>query len=476
MPEYNFTVPQVQPVRQSSLADMLTMARGAQAYQQEQQMNPLELRAKQMQVEQAAAANPLELQKLGAEARVATGTEAPRIARSASEAETAATGAASAALNLQAGKARIIANGYVGALTDPMILDAAAGKPVDNAQLVNYINNWGQEQAQAAGVDPASAAKLIEPYTKKAKEDPAGLFNFLIKRHVAGLTEAGQLSSYRATTEVTDTGRTVTKTPVGGGKQEVNVGIAGGVNTSAAPAPQAGGVTAQQMTGAPLPYPIRSAAQQYIPEPSELADATKGQTYREGLIARQSEMTSAKRSMNEVEAKAKELEQGFLPTSGVAGAIRRKISGWAGDPTYIELSKDLANVQIGNLKALGGSMDTVAGQSLQKYANGDETYPPDVLIKIVRRNKADLTNIDMQATAAQRFKQQFGDNNMNKFKQDWSKNADSKVFEAMNISKEITDPKEREKEYNKLFPNPSDRKEFLDKYRNLKKLSETGSL
>jgi hypothetical protein len=340
--------------------------------------------------------------------------------------------------------------------------------------LVNYISTWAQDQAKAAGVDSATANNLIAPYIKVAQENPSGLRNFLIQRHVAGLSESGQLGSYQTSTAVTPEGRTVVSTPTRGGTQTVQVGTAGGVGT--APAPQAGGVTAQQMTGAPLPYPVRSAAQQYIPEPSELAEAAKGQAYREGLIARQSEMTSAKRSMNEVEAKAKELEQGFLPTSGVAGAIRRKISGWAGDPTYIELSKDLANVQIGNLKALGGSMDTVAGQSLQKYANGDETYPPDVLIKIVRRNKADLTNIDMQATAAQRFKQQFGDNNMNKFKQDWSKNADSKVFEAMNISKEITDPKEREKEYNKLFPNPSDRKEFLDKYRNLKKLSETGSL
>jgi hypothetical protein len=86
MPDYAFTVPQVQPVRQSSLADMLTMARGAQAYQQEQQMNPLELRAKQMQVEQAAAVNPLELARIGAESRVATGTEAPRIAQAGSAA------------------------------------------------------------------------------------------------------------------------------------------------------------------------------------------------------------------------------------------------------------------------------------------------------------------------------------------------------------------------------------------------------
>jgi hypothetical protein len=453
---------------------MLTMARGAQAYQQEQQMNPLELRAKQMAVEQSAAVNPLELAQKEAESRVATQTAAPRIARAGSEAETAATGAASSALNLQAGKARIIANGYVGAINNPMILEAAAGKPVDNAKLINYISTWAQDQAKAAGVDSATANNLIAPYIKVAQEDPAGLRNFLIQRHVAGLDQSGQLGSYQTTTEVTPEGRTVVRTPTVGGTQTVQVGTAGGVSTAAAP--QAGGVTAQQMTGAPLPYPIRSAAQQYIPEPSELADAAKGQAYREGLVARQSEMTSAKRSMNEVEAKAKELEQGFLPTSGVAGAIRRKISGWAGDPTYIELSKDLANVQIGNLKALGGSMDTVAGQSLQKYANGDETYPPDVLIKIVRRNKADLTNIDMQATAAQRFKQQAGDQNMNKFKQDWSRNADSKVFEAINISKEITDPKEKEKEYNKLFPNPSDRKEFLDKYRNLKKLSETGSL
>ena len=473
MPEYNFTAPQVQPIRQSSLADMLAMARGAQTYQQEQQMNPLELRAKQMAVEQSAAANPLELQKLGAEARVATGTAEPRIAQAGSAAETAATGAASAALNLQTNKAKAIANGYVGAINDPIILNAAAGNQVDNAQLVDYINNWGQQQAKASGVSPADASNLIAPYIEAAKKNPAGLRDFLIQRHTAGLTDSAQVDSYRTTTQVTPEGRTVVSTP-GIGTQTVKVGIAGGVNT--APAPQAGGVTANQMTGAPLPYPIRSAGQQYIPEPSEAADAVKGQAYREGLVARQSEMTSAKRSMNEVEAKAKELEQGFLPTSGVAGALRRKLSGWAGDPTYIELSKDLANVQIGNLKALGGSMDTVAGQSLQKYANGDETYPPDVLIKIVRRNKADLTNIDMQATAAQRFKQQAGDQNMNKFKQDWSRNADSKVFEAINLSKEITDPKEREKEYNKLFPNLSDRKEFLDKYRNLKKLSETGSL
>lgn len=472
MPEYNFTVPQVQPVRQSSLADMLTMARGAQAYRQEQQMNPLELQAKQMQVEQAAAVNPLELARIGAQSRVATGTEASSIAQAGSQAETAATGAASAALNLQAGKARIIANGYVGALTDPMILDAAAGKPVDNAQLVNYINNWGQEQAQAAGVDPVSAAKLIEPYTKKAKEDPAGLFNFLIKRHVAGLTEAGQLSSYRATTDVTDTGRTVTKTPIGGGKQEVNVGIAGGVSTAAAP--QAGGVTAQQMTG--LQYPVRTSAQ-FIPEPGEIEDRVAGQTYRNKLISAQTNLSEGRRNVDEVIKQATKLdEEAFIKGGGFFGNLERIARMSIQSAEYDALAKDLAKMHLSNATAMGGASNTVAGLDMNVVAGGSIKVPPKVLIDIARRVQAQQTEIDMQATGAQKFSRQAGDQNMNKYKQDWSRNSDSKIFEAINLSKGITDPKERLKKYNELFPSANDRKEFLEKYKNLKKLSETGSL
>ena len=475
MPDYAFTVPQVQPVRQSSLADMLTIARGAQAYQQEQQINPLELRAKQMQVEQAAAVNPLELARIGAQSRVATGTEASSIAQAGSQAETAATNAEAQQFALKIAKANQISNGYIGIINRPEIIDAAAGKPVDPNALKDIVKNWGLQQAQTTGLKPDEADKLIQPYLEAAN-NPAKLRGFLIERHNAGLDQSGRIGTYQTTTQVTPEGRTVKIIPGAGGTQEVTVGIAGGVSAGAAP--QAGGVTAPQMTGAPLPYPVRSADQQYIPQPGEMVDAAKGQAYREGLVSRQSEMTAARRSMNEVEAKAKELEQGFLPTSGVAGAIRRKISGWAGDPIYKELSKDLADVQQRNIKALGGSMDTVAGQELARHASGDETYPPETLIKIVRRTKAELTNIDMQATAAQKFKQQVGgDNNMNKFKQDWSKNADSLVFEAMNIYNDVSDPAERKKQIDKLLGSDMNkRKEFFNKYQNVQKMVSTGGL
>ena len=473
MPDYAFTVPQVQPVRQSSLADMLTMARGAQAYQQEQQINPLELRAKQMQVEQAAAVNPLELARIGAQSRVATGTEASSIAQAGSQAETAATGAASSALNLQTNKAKAIANGYVGAINDPIILNAAAGNQVDNAQLVDYINNWGQQQAKASGVDPAAANNLIAPYVKMAQENPAGLRNFLIQRHVAGLSESGQLGSYQTTTQVTPEGRTVVSTP-GIGTQTVQVGTAGGVSAGAAP--QAGGVTPQQMTGAPLQYPVRTSAQ-FIPEPGEIEDRVAGQTYRNKLIAGQTNLSEGRRNVDEVIKQATKLdEQAYLKEGGFFGNLERVARMAIQSAEYDALAKDLAKMHLTNAAAMGGAGGTVAGLDMNAVAGGTIKVPPKVLIDIARRVQAQQTELDMQATGAQKFAQQYGDNNMNKYKQDWSRNANSKVFEAINISKGIEDPKERLKKYNELFPSANDRKEFLDKYKNLKKLSETGSL
>ena len=84
-------------------------------------------------------------------------------------------------------------------------------------------------------------------------------------------------------------------------------------------------------------------------------------------------------------------------------------------------------------------------------------------------------DLDMQAQGAQQFKQRFGDNNMKAYQQAWNANADSKIFEAINLTKEITDPAQLEKELNKLFPSKASHEEFLKKYRNLKRLSETGT-
>jgi hypothetical protein len=235
-----------------------------------------------------------------------------------------------------------------------------------------------------------------------------------------------------------------------------------------------GGVTPTQMQ---LKYPVRKAGDVRPFAPNEETDTKTGATYLNSLTTRQTDLSASRRNLDEVIDAAIKIDKEDLFSTGVLGALTRTVKGWAGDPKYKQLSKDLANVQISNIQAQGGSLDTVAGQSLMKMASGDETYPPDVLVNIARRTYSDLTNLDMQATAASKFAQKYGDSNLNTFKRMWSDNADSKVFEAMSVFENVKDPAKAKAEIDKLLgDNPKKREEFFKKYNNIKKLTATGEL
>jgi len=224
------------------------------------------------------------------------------------------------------------------------------------------------------------------------------------------------------------------------------------------------------------PYPVRSAGQAFAPAPSETSDMAAGTKYRNDLVERQSQLTTDRRNIDEVIKTAHELEKSWMPTSGILGSAYRHLATWAGDPTYIQLSKDLANTQLSNMRALG--LRTDSDKQLTAAANGDYTYPPEVLMNIAARAKADMTNIDMQATAAEKFKNRFGDNNMKKFQQEWSKNADSKIFELINVAKDPElSPAEKKKIADSLMgKDPKQRAIFNEKYQNILKLQQTGTL
>jgi hypothetical protein len=226
----------------------------------------------------------------------------------------------------------------------------------------------------------------------------------------------------------------------------------------------------------PLSYPVRVAGQPAALAPSEIADKDSGIAYRNNLVGRQSQLTTDRRNIDEVVKTANELEKSWMPTSGILGSAYRHLATWAGDPTYIQLSKDLANTTLSNMKALG--LNTDADKQLVSAAQGNYTYPPEVLMNIANRAKADMTNIDMQATAAQKFANKFGDNNMKAFQQMWSKNADSKVFEVMNLAKDSNlNAEEKQKIVDKLLgKDPEQRKVFNQKYQNILKLQQNGTL
>jgi hypothetical protein len=243
----------------------------------------------------------------------------------------------------------------------------------------------------------------------------------------------------------------------------------------AAPA-QPQGVTATQMS---MRYPQRAPGQAFLPVQGEEEDRVLGQKYVSGLIAAQPVMTKARRDLEEVISMADKIEKAaFADSAGVMGAAERKLKSALGNTDYQKLSKDLANARIATIQAKGGSLDTVGGQELVRISNGDETYSPIVLKSVAQRAYGDVIATELEGRAAAAFAQKYGDANHNTFKQLWSKNADSRIFEIMALPKLIQDKSERIKAANEILKNatPKEREEFNRKYQNILRLEQTGSL
>jgi hypothetical protein len=336
----------------------------------------------------------------------------------------------------------------------------------------------------ATNPDNVDLKNLVEksyvPIFSQMQKGPT-VTDALIKASQAMLTPTQQQTQLAPSIQVTAEGKTITTQPsIGTAPPTATVGIAGGMQ---------GGVTptgtvlpsinagAEVAPGMRVPYPVRRADQPYIKEPTEEKDQAAGADYRNNLVNGQMGLSQGRRNVEEVIQQANKIGQQLIfEKGGVPGKIEQKIRSAIGSEEYDTLAKSLANMAITNSKAMGSVGGTVAGLEMASVANGTVKVPPEVLVKIARRVQADQTNLDMQANGAQKFALQFGDNNMKAFQQAWNANADSKIFEAMNITREITDPAKQKAELDRLFPNPAQFKEFLKKYQNIKKLSETGSL
>jgi hypothetical protein len=418
-----------------SLSDMLGVASNLQTYQKQKELVPAQIRAGK-----AAA-------------------------------ETAEVQAAKSKAGLASDFADKMRQNQIALINDPMIVQAESD-PQFAATNKDKIAKLVDRQAKAAvemGLDPTKANELNAPYLEAVNQtNGQGLRQFLKTRMLAGLDQQAQATL-----------------------QPSSYFQAAPGAIPAQPSGQPTGVTADQM-GQPAPsefskpvpllYPPIQAGQPRAQYPSEEEDRKVGSVVRSNLVFRQSEIPAQKRNVDEVIKKAKELEkEATLPTSGILGATERGLSTFFGTEQgirYKELSKDLANAQIANIKASGGDLNTDAGKQLVRMASGDETYPPKVLIEIARRTQADMTSLDLKATAVQKFANKYGDNNIKAFEQMWSKNADPKIFQLKNI---YEDPdmtaKEKEAARDKLIgTDPNQRKIFAEKWNNIKRLEQNGTL
>lgn len=340
-------------------------------------------------------------------------------------------------------------------------LEARGWGKADRRQYIHELNDTILKS-------PQNAPELI----KRATQTLAGALNIASQNQPGLTTVNGQPTMFAPTTGVSQ---------VKGLQQpEASSMPAGAVVPAGAVSPA--GVAPGQMNMPPMQYPVRKAGQPYAQLPTEPKDIEVGQTYKNNLVSNQVNLTTMRRNIDEVLKEADALGKNeWAEGAGVVGKVGRDLSIFLGTEQgvrYKQLSKDLANTAISAIKASGSSLETDAGKQLTRAANGDETFPPSVLNSIARRAKADMTNADMQATAAQRFANLYGDQNLNTFKKLWGDNADSKIFELKNIfDNNKISKEEKNKARNELLGNnPADLKEFSTKWKNIEKLEKTGHL
>jgi hypothetical protein len=459
----------IKPPAAMSLSDMLNIARGAQLYQTERQLQPEQIRQMQMKTQLESATMPEQIQQSKIQTQFA-----------GSQAETAKIGTKSAQFTFDKAKSDAL-NGIIGGYrNDPRI---SSGDPDQAVDAVNEIKT----RARAIGIPPSVLERISAQAMGIAMEQPKALAQYFDNVIQSQLGAQGQQALQ--TPQVVTIGEqpgvfrpaTQTVTPITyGAAPQV-----GQTPPAQPPAQPPAGVTGADMT-APIKsdrpallYPVPQAGVPRPILPQEEFDRDSGSKFRNGLVQQQSQLPTARRNLQEVTRTAENLlKESFLPETGPAGAIKRSFANFIGDPTYKQLSKDLANVQISNIQAMGGSMDTVSGQNLMKMASGDETFPPEVLLSIARRADADLTQMDLMANGLQKHSQRYGDANTKRYQQMWAANADSRIFEMMNIARDVKDPNQRQEMANKLLQNLNQKQldEFEQKYQNLLKLSKTGDL
>ena len=205
-----------------SLADMVNIARGAQAYKQAQEINPLEVQRSATELQKLQQLMPEDLRRAKAEAsraeteaNVSEQTSAPRVTSATAAASTAESGAEQARLNLMALKQKKIADSQISMINHPLVIAAEKNPSAANREaLFSLVQKNGMTMANDLGVKPDEAQKLIQPYLEIAATDPGSLRGYFKQRHIQGLDESARTNALSPSGVSVDTGtqRQVTST------------------------------------------------------------------------------------------------------------------------------------------------------------------------------------------------------------------------------------------------------------------------
>ena len=462
------------PSSMTGLAELMNVARGAQAYQQSAESFPVELQQRQLQLERGTQLMPIEVRT------AEQGAQAAELANNVKR------------MGLQSSAVTALENS-----------DAFKTGDVDTLKKqLSSTESW----LNSHGIPTQKGGAISQLHGILEKGDMPGAQAFLAnirnglatasEQYAAALPSFGETGGQPSTTtRGGPTGGTIQNAPIGTApvRQPPPGGATGGTtggttsNAPAKPAPFVVGNVDINQPETPK-YPVRTSGNVTAPATTEEAAAqTAGNAYYTGLSMEQPKLARQVDNLRNVVSQATKL-QGTMLGAGKKSenewiqlgndALRKvytNVASKLGSTELQEMAKDLANAQQ-SIVAAGGAR-TDAGLDLAKIATGTEKTSPEVLIKIAQRTMAEVKNIDSQTEAARKFKDKFGTNNMEAFQRMWGKNADTRVFQIMNVVDSVKDPKEQKALLGQIYG--GDAKELaagLQKYRNIKKMMADGTL
>ena len=501
---------QSRPPQGMTLGEMVQMANALQQYQQAQQMNPLLLQQRQMELSRLGQLTPLEIQKAQAEANVATGTEAPRIQTAKSQAESAQTAALQAKYSMDADQQDDFTKILSGYAYDPRLSpDALKNNKTGAVEVMHEI----KAQALARGIPSEKIDMASAPALSIAMNNPSAFGSHLQNMIMTGMTAAEKRGAGLERVETTGAGQVIRTTPqIFGQKSQAIYETPGGVTPAPTtiringvdyfvnpPQTKGGAPILTQMPepkGAAQP-PAKPGAPQPMPQPTT-QPAGKPLVQEDmpvpqgGLRQMNEQQKSRYEAGQKLFSTASDVNQKAADQKNILDSIKQNISQAQssrpgqllrqgskfvrGSEELDTLLKDLAANQMLQAQTMGA--DTDAARQTSAVANGSADIDPKALAKIVERADATRLAAQMYNQGLSAYKQRDPLNSAihaDRFQQAWKDNYDPRIFLVDNINQSNRTPQEKQAEIRKIvgIATPQELAQLKQKAINIRRL-QTG--
>jgi hypothetical protein len=396
---------------------MLNLARGAQAYQQEQQMNPLSL------------------EKARAEAQVATGTVTPKISQAASEARTSEAGARESELKLGGVKRQVALEAGASLRSHPAVIEASKLKTNASEEekkqqinkLIKLVDTDFVTRLQENDLSPLEIEHQRSGLVRQIMQSPQGFASHL-ERGTA-LAGGAQTLAGQNLPQIKKIGNIEYQfTPATGELKQIGA--------EGTPKPTEG--KGNELFKEDMPIPAGSVMQLNERQTARYNEGDKIQKDSINALDAANQMTQSIRKIRETINSAK----GSLTGQSLRNALKSAV----GDAEYETLDKNLTDLYVRNVGAMGG--DTDAARASIKTTLGSPDITKDALEGIVDR-------VDSSTLALKKFNKGFSNYakktstenayvHARQFQEAWNQNSDPLVFMAQSIKESTKSQAEKD--------------------------------